>query len=190
MSVSWPPALTDSVTDAFADDAAPSTSAILLEVATPFATAPAVATFRLHGLTVMVFPTANLLPAGNVEAEIAKMQEPNVTLAVKVPTAPPVGDVIVAEVVSAEPDPANAMARFWFATDASSVPAPPGNEKEVPTIASVTVGFMVSVVLPATTITGEVVDLVHAAQVTAVASTDAAMIRREMRGRKDDWPDK
>jgi len=76
--------LTAIVTDAPAEDAAPSRSATLREVATPFADAPAVFTLMLHGLTVTVCPTASAEPAGNVEEVTRKWHEPNVVVPVAV----------------------------------------------------------------------------------------------------------
>lgn len=75
-SVSWPPAVTATITDEPAEAAAPRSSATLREVPTPFATAPVVFTLMLHGFTVTVWPFASAWPAGNDEPVTTKMHEP------------------------------------------------------------------------------------------------------------------
>jgi len=82
--VSCPPGLTATLTDAPAEAAAPSRSATLRVLATPFAAWPLMLTLMLQGWTVTVCPTANGDPAGNVDEVTAKMQEPKVVVPVAV----------------------------------------------------------------------------------------------------------
>lgn len=82
-SVSWPFALTPTVTVAPADDAAPRTNATEREVAIPFAMAPVVFTLKLQGFTVIVSPTRRF-PTVPVVAATAKMQEPKLSAPVAV----------------------------------------------------------------------------------------------------------
>ena len=131
LRVNCPPGLTATVTDAPAEAAAPSRSATLRLVATPFAVAPAVLTLRLHGLTVTVCPTASGEPAGNVEAVTRKWHEPNVVvpLAVLPPEAienAGVVEVLVNATVVVAVVPKEGM--------------PAGNAKDVFATAAVTVG--------------------------------------------------
>lgn len=117
---------------------------------------PAVAMLIVQGFTVIVCPTAKGDGATKVLTVIAKMHDPNVVLAVKLPPPTVKVDVGVADDVFE-----NTTVKLWPASAGDRAAPPPGKENVWFATAGSTVAVTGATTLVDATFTGAVESLLH-----------------------------